>query len=200
MFDFSKDYRLHNERAELIPLQKTHLPVLFELAQDPDIWVHFEEKGLGEASFGRYIERALENRVKKEQYTFAIKDLKQEQFAGMTRIYAVDNSLKNAKIGHTWLGSQFHRTGLNKQAKYLLFKFLFEDLQMERIGFGASAENIKSIKAMESIGCVQEGRLRHFLPSAYGLGRVDIVLLSLLKHEWEAHVKAHLEAQLAVYL
>ena len=76
---------------------------------------------------------------------------------------------------------------------------MFEEIKIERIGFGASAENTKSIQAMESIGCVQEGRLRSFLPKENSTQRTDIVLLSLLKIEWEQQVKAALAQKLKQY-
>ncbi|MEL7533580.1 MAG: GNAT family protein, partial [Bacteroidota bacterium] len=107
--------------------------------------------------------------------------------------------VKNVSVCLLAYSQHFQATGLNKHCKYLLFEFLFDELQMERIGFGASAENIKSIKAMESVGCKQEGRLRHFLPTAHSTARVDIVLLSILKHEWDAKIKADLKKKIAGY-
>ncbi|MEM6342280.1 MAG: GNAT family protein [Bacteroidota bacterium] len=199
MFEFDKDYFLKNARVELSPLTTLHEAQLFAVSNEAEIWQHFEEQGYGRDNFARYIKRALRARGQKTEYTFVIKDLNRDQYAGMTRIYAVNNEHKNVKIGHTWIGTKFQATGLNKNCKYLLFEFLFETLQVERIGFGASAENINSIKAMESVGCKQEGRLRSFLPSADGTKRVDIVLLSILKHEWEDNAKIRLQQQLATY-
>ena len=148
MFNFKKEYILKNEVVELHPLSIIHKKLLFEASNDIEIWTHFEENGYGNKNFKEYINRAIQKRKNKEEYPFVIKDLRTNQYAGMTRIYAVNNNLKNVKIGHTWIGKQFQGTGLNKNCKYLLFEFLFEQLGMERIGFGASAENIHSIKAM----------------------------------------------------
>jgi len=199
MFTFKQAYILRNEAVMLLPLHKEHEAALFEVSQEPDIWRHFEENGYGKENFRQYIHNALQKREKQEEYPFVIKDLKRNQYAGMTRVYAVDNKLKNVKVGHTWIGKSFQGTGLNRHAKYLLFEWLFEELEMERIGFGASSENIQSIKAMESVGCKQEGRLRSFLPDSHLGKRVDIVLLSILKTEWEESVKAALAQKLAVY-
>lgn len=196
MFNFKKEYILKNEVVELHPLSIIHKKLLFEASNDIEIWTHFEENGYGNKNFKEYINRAIQKRKNKEEYPFVIKDLRTNQYAGMTRIYAVNNNLKNVKIGHTWIGKQFQGTGLNKNCKYLLFEFLFEQLGMERIGFGASAENIHSIKAMESVGCIQEGKLRHFLPSANSTARVDIVLLSILKKEWLTKVREELKQKI----
>ncbi|MEO1448443.1 MAG: GNAT family protein [Bacteroidota bacterium] len=199
MFSFSQDYALKNSIAELIPLESRHEDLLFEASHDIEIWQHFEENGYGQVNFKKYIQRALQQRENQAEYPFVIKDLRTDQFAGLTRIYAVNNELRNVKIGHTWIGKVFQGTGLNKTCKFLLFEFLFDALNMARIGFGASARNIRSIKAMESIGCTQEGRLRSFLPDPESGSRVDIVLLSILKEEWDTGVKRNLKQRLGSY-
>ncbi|MFK7948179.1 MAG: GNAT family N-acetyltransferase [Saprospiraceae bacterium] len=197
MLDFNDNYILKNDVAALQPLLKTDEKLLFDISNDIEIWTHFEENGFGQNNFHQYINRAIQNQKNQVEYPFIIKDLRTNQYAGMTRIYAVNNDLKNIKIGHTWIGKEFQGTGLNKNCKYLLFEFLFDQLGMERIGFGASAENIHSIKAMESVGCTQEGKLRHFLPSATSQERVDIVLLSILRSEWSEHVKEELKRKIS---
>ena len=74
---------------------------------------------------------------------------------------------------------------MNQQCKYLLFEFAFKEMRMERIGFGVHEENIISCKALEKIGCQQEGTLRSFLPKVDSDGRADLLLFSILKKEWE---------------
>lgn len=97
-----------------------------------------------------------------------------------------------SKLDTPGSANPFRGLGINKNAKYLLFGFLFDQLNRQRIGFGASAENTVSIHAMKSVGCQLEGRLRSFLPQAPTKKRVDIVLLSILKEEWQTKVKEEL--------
>jgi len=182
--------------VELLPLEKGHINSLLEVSQDREIWTHFIEHGYGKENFECYVLNAIQKREKGLEYPFVIKDKRRDQYAGITRIYEVNNELKNAKIGHTWIGKTFQGTGLNKNCKYLLFEFLFDQMQMKRIGFGASAENTHSIHAMRSVGCTQEGVLRSFMPSLDGNRRVDIVLMSILSGEWNDHVKAELREKL----
>lgn len=193
MFQFDKDYVLKNEVVELSPLKLSHELELFYESNDPEIWQHFTENGFGEQNFKKYIENAVQKRDEGKQYPLVIKDLRNNQLAGITRVYEVDNILKNAKVGHTWIGKRFQRTGLNKACKYLLFEFLFEKIKMKRIGFGASSLNTLSIKAMQSIGCKIEGELRSFLPVKGTDERANIVLLSILKEEWTSRAKQNLE-------
>ncbi|WP_075343880.1 GNAT family N-acetyltransferase [Tenacibaculum agarivorans] len=200
MFQFEEKYILKNKMVEITPLEKFHESELFKISNTKEIWEHFTENGFGKENFTTYISNAINNRKKHLEYPFIIKDLRINKIAGMTRIYAIDNNLKNVKIGHTWIGKNFQGTGLNKNCKFLLFEFLFEKMHMERIGFGASSKNIKSIKAMESVGCIQEGKLRSFLPPlSKSSERLDIVLLSILKNEWLTKTKNELQQKLKRY-
>ena len=85
---------------------------------------------------------------------------------------------------------------MNKSCKFLLFKFLFEEIDLNRIGLGAYAENIVSIKAIESVGCKYEGRVREFLPNNSSKIKSDAVMFSMLKSEWYSNVKKDLLQQI----
>ena len=63
---------------------------------------------------------------------------------------------------------------------------------MERVGFRANNLNYRSINAMKSIGCIEEGVLRSFRYDALG-NRIDAIVLSILKEEWFATVKQNLK-------
>ena len=143
-------------------MQKTHEEGLFDASNDREIWLHFTDNGYGRENFSKNISHALQKRNGAEEYPFIIKDLRTHTYAGRTRIYDVSNENKTVKLGHTWIGRKYQGTSLNRNCKFLLFEFLFDQMEMERIGLGASSENIHSIKAMESVDCLQEGRLRSF--------------------------------------
>ena len=97
-------------------------------------------------------------------------------------------------IGYTWYGEEFQRTGLNRNSKQLLLCYAFETLEAERVEFRADLRNKKSIQAMKSIGCVEEGVLRSNCSTTSG--RRDSIVLSILKSEWKKKVKAQLETKL----
>jgi RimJ/RimL family protein N-acetyltransferase len=187
-FDFTKDYSLENHTVRLTPLTLAHFEPLFQVANEASIWHFFLEKGLGKVHFKTYFEAALHAKENQTQYTFALFDKRTNEYSGMTRLYDISNKLSHLKIGHTWYGKAFQGTGLNKNCKYLLFEFVFNHLKFERIGFGANAKNEISIRAMKSVGCQVEGYLRSFIPEANG-ERTDIILLSILKNEWDNSIK-----------
>ncbi len=192
MLDFSKDYVLENEVVRVSPLHLEHIKQLSEQSDDPDIWTYLLEKGRNTEQLQAYVSQALENRKVAKEYPFVVYDKVKKQYAGTTRLYDYSNQLNVIKMGHTWYGKDFRGTGVNKHCKYLVLEFIFEKLQIERVGFGVHAENKVSIAAMKSIGGTKEGILRNFIPSVEGDGRTDIVLFSILKDEWTTFVKPEL--------
>jgi len=74
-------------------------------------------------------------------------------------------------------------------------EFAFEKLLIERVGFIADFENKKSIAAMKSIGCKEEGILRSNIFKKDGTRR-DSIVLSILKNEWSEDVKQKLNIRI----
>jgi RimJ/RimL family protein N-acetyltransferase len=74
----------------------------------------------------------------------------------------------------------------------LLLQFAFETLKMERVEFRADNKNVRSIAAMKSIGCKEEGVLRNHMPTFDSDLRRDTIILSILSSEWFDGVKANL--------
>ncbi|MGY3791230.1 GNAT family N-acetyltransferase [uncultured Aquimarina sp.] len=198
MLDFSKDYILENDTVRLSPLQKKHVKELSVQSNDPDIWTYLLEKGRSFEQLEVYVSQALENRKVSKEYPFIVYDKIQGRSAGTTRLYDYSEQLKIIKLGHTWYGKDFRGTTVNKNSKYLLLEFIFENLEVERVGFGVHEENQVSLSALKSLGCIEEGVLRNFIPSLDGTGRTDIVLLSILKSEWMHSIKPELRKKLNI--
>ena len=76
-------------------------------------------------------------------------------------------------------------------------EFAFEKLNLERVGFRANNLNLRSINAMKSIGCIEEGILRNFSTDAKG-NRIDAIVLSILKDEWFTTVKQNLKNRITI--
>lgn len=194
--DFTKDYILEDDFVKLSPLRLEHNRTLLEISKDPKIWTYFLEKGNGIDNLTKYIKNAVKNRALAKEYPFIVFDKTKNRYAGTTRFYDYLTEVKSIKLGHTWYGKPFRGTGVNKRCKYLLFEFAFEELKVERIGFGAYADNEISIAAMKSVGCKKEGVLRNMFPAINGKGRSDAILMSVLKDEWQETVKIELKNRL----
>ena len=196
IFDLSKDYVLENECVLLRPLQLEDCEHLQYFSQNqPEIWTYSLQKAAGNENLKKYIEFAVQARERGTEYPFIVFDKKQQAYAGSTRFYDIQLAHQSLQLGFTWYGKEFQGTGLNKHCKFLLLQFAFEQIGMERVEFRADINNARSIAAMKSIGCVEEGVLRSHANKVEG-GRRDSIILSILKQEWFNTVKANLYQKL----
>jgi RimJ/RimL family protein N-acetyltransferase len=192
MIDFKEDYVLEDERVLLRPLTMEDIDNLIYFSiHEPDLWKFSLQSGVGEDALRNYITVALEARAAGKEYPFIVYDKKASSYAGSTRFYDIQLFHKTLQLGFTWYGSAFQGTGLNKHCKYLLLKFAFDQMQMERVEFRADNNNKRSIAAMKSIGCIEEGVLRSNTIKQDGTRR-DSIVLSILKDEWVNEVKQKL--------
>ncbi len=194
-FQSTNNYVLENDRVVLRPLIEEDLIHLLPFSvHEPELWNYSLIPGDGEENLKQYLTVALANRLKGESYPFIVYDKNRGQFAGTTRFYDIQPQHNTLQLGYTWYGKDFQGTGLNKNCKYLLLKFAFETIGVERVEFRADYKNKKSIAAMQSIGCTVEGVLRS---NAIGSnGRRDSIVLSILKNEWFDTVEALLSEKM----
>ena len=191
-FEFTKNFVLEDDCVLLRSLQSDDCKNLLSFSlNEPELWKYSLVKVAGEENLKQYINAALEGRKMEKEYPFIVFDKRSQEFAGSTRFYDIQLSQKTLQLGYTWYGRKFHGTGLNKHCKYLLLQFAFEQMGMERVEFRADHSNERSIAAMKSIGCVEEGILRSNTIKTDGSRRNSIVL-SILKEEWESGVKERL--------
>ncbi|MEM9664120.1 MAG: GNAT family protein [Bacteroidota bacterium] len=195
-FDYHQPQILEDEVVRLRPLHASHIGLLTEAASHRGVWTYFLEHGCGQPYLTQYVHAALARRRAGQAYPFVVEDKASGRLAGMTQLYEIQPWLGVLKVGHTWLGTEFQGTGLNTRAKYLLFALVFDTLEAERIGFGVHADNVQSLRALARVGVQQEGVLRAYLPRDHGAGRADLVLLSILRTEWDATVKDALRRRL----
>ncbi len=191
-FNFKEKKLLENERVSIRPLEYSDFENLLDFAlNEPELWEYSLQKGSGVEGLKTYIDTAITNREKENSYPFIVFDKKTNSYAGSTRFYDIQLTNKSLQLGFTWYGKDYQGTGLNKNCKYLLLEFAFEKMNMERVEFRADYANKKSIAAMKSIGCIEEGVLRKNFVKPNGERR-DSIVLSILKKEWLNGVKENL--------
>jgi len=182
--DFKEEIRLENERVLLVPLEMKHLELLMPISdQDPDLLL-FSPSRFGSREFLReYFEVALNKRKAGERYPFVIYDKESSSYAGSTSFGNVSAEHRRLEIGWTWIGRRYQRTGLNRQCKYLLLQYAFEQLGYARVELKTDSRNVQSRNAMLGIGAKFEGELRSHtvLPDGY---RRNTVYYSILNEEW----------------
>lgn len=185
----TKNIVLENDRVLLRPLVETDYENLLPFAlNEADLWKYSLISPAGEEGMKNYILTTLQNKIAGIEYPFIVFDKATQQYAGSTRFYDIQAFNKTTQLGYTWYGKAFQRTGLNRNCKFLLFQFAFEEWGLERVELRADANNEPSITAMKAIGCTVEGILRSNMTIEAG-GRRDSIVLSVLKEEWFYTVK-----------
>jgi N-acetyltransferase len=193
MLNFKEDYILENEIVKLRPLELSDFENLIHFSvNEPEIWKYSLIQANSEINLKKYIDLAINGRANSKEYAFIVFDKRTEKFAGSTRFYDIQVENLTLQLGYTWYGKDFQGTGLNKNCKYLLLEFAFDTLKIERVEFRADYENKRSISAMKSIGCKEEGILRSNGLKADGTRR-DSIVLSILKDEWNNKIKNELK-------
>jgi RimJ/RimL family protein N-acetyltransferase len=183
---------LIGEQVQLLPLSKDHVGPLFEAGNDPQIWAHMPARISNREEMRTWVAQALAAQAQGTELPFAIYDRSTERIVGSTRLLDYDAANRGIEIGNTWHTPAVWRTRINTECKYLLLGHCFETLCVIRVQLKTDARNLRSQRAIERIGGVREGVLRHhrIMPDGY---LRDSVYFSILDEEWPA-IKSRLEA------
>ncbi len=196
MADYLEAYRvLQGYRVCLEPLSLSHLEGIRPHTRDPRIWEHLilfdpDEPGAVERWLGGAIELARTG----TSFPFVIMQPAPQRVLGMTALYEYAPEMRRITLGRSWLSPEVWGSGVNNEAKYLLLKFAFEALEIHRVQTRVDVMNVRSRRAVEKLGFVEEGVLRGYLLHEDGRPR-DMRMFSLLQGEWPA-LKARLEQRI----
>lgn len=177
---------LENERVKLTPLKEEHFADLLPIAlKYPDLIQYSPSLFGSEIHLKAYIENALEARFKEKiRYPFVIFDKQRNEIVGSTSFGNISAKNLRLDIGWTWLDKEVQGTGLNKNCKFLMLHYVFEELGFERVQFNIDSRNQQSRRAVEKIGAQLEGLLRSHTVMPDGFRRTT-ACYSILKNEWE---------------
>ena len=183
-FSFDQNIILENARALLRPLSMDDYDHLVQVATaDHDLLQYSPSPLHTPQLFKGYVENALRERSDKFRYAFSIFDKKTNSYAGSSSFANISNYDGRLEIGWTWYGKKFQRSGLNRNCKYLMLSYAFEDLGAERVEFRIDERNTASRNAVEKIGGKFEGVLRSHMLMPNGFRR-STCFYSIIKQEW----------------
>jgi RimJ/RimL family protein N-acetyltransferase len=174
---------IENKRVLLQPLQEEHMEALLPLALEPSLWTVGATHIANQQDLEKYIQLAIAEREAKTSIPFVIIDKKENKIAGSTRFSGLVLPHKRTEIGYTWITPSLQGSGLNKAMKYSMLQYAFEVMDLNRVEFKTDELNTQSRNAILSIGCTQEGILRHHMITSTGRLR-NTVYFSILKDEW----------------
>jgi RimJ/RimL family protein N-acetyltransferase len=142
-----------------------------------------------------YIEAALAGQRDGHMMPWAVRELAGGTIVGTTRFHDIVPNVDRVEIGYTWYGSRWQRTHVNTVCKLLLFGHAFDTLGCQVVGLRTDNFNFASQRAIENLGAMKDGVIRHHLARRDGTVR-NSVLYSILSTEWP-DVRRHLELRLA---
>ncbi len=190
-----KPVTLTGKVVRLEPLSEAHVPGLTAVGMNDEIWRWLPYGVMkNEEDIRGWVREMLRRAANGADRPFVVIYLASGRVAGATRYMDIHPKDYALEIGGTWYGVEFQRTGVNTEAKYLLLRHAFEDLKCIRVQIKTDLRNERSQKAIERIGAVREGVLRHNMIMPDGYQRSS-VYYSILDNEWPA-VKARLEGMM----
>ena len=178
---------LMGRRVTLSPLALEHTPDLFvALNNEAEIWAYLPARMPGSvADMAAWVETALEMQRQGQRVPFAVIDNACGRAIGSTSYLDLSEEHRHVEIGWTWYARPYWRTAVNTECKYLLLRHAFETLGCIRVQLRTDLRNERSQRAIERIGGVKEGTLRHLQILSDGHLR-SVVFYALLAEEWPA--------------
>lgn len=184
-FPFEKEIILENSFALLRPLQFQDIKNLLKIATEDENLLQYSPRPIfSEKLLTEYVEKSIKERENKTRYSFTIFDKRKNSYAGSTSFMNISNVDSRIEIGSTWIAKKFQRTGLNRNCKYLLLDFAFDEMGAERIELKTDERNTASRNAIQKIGAQFEGVLRSHTLMYDGFRR-NTAYYSILKNEWD---------------
>lgn len=183
---------LNGEYVCLEPMTEDHIPGLAEIGVGQTFWDFMLYGRMDSVEDMRNWVRDILSRAEKgTDLPFVAIHLASGKVAGATRYLNIMPKDRGLEIGGTWYGTEYQRTPVNTECKYLLLTHAFERLGCIRVQLKTDLRNVRSQKAIERIGAKREGILRNHMILPSGQFR-DSVFYSILDSEWP-EVKKRLE-------
>jgi RimJ/RimL family protein N-acetyltransferase len=183
----------HGVRLE--PLAIEHATPLAEAARDGRLWELWFTSVPRPEEVERYIQDALAGAAAGHMLPWAVRELESGTIVGTTRYHDVVPTIDRVEIGYTWYAAHWQRSHVNTVCKLLLLAHAFDALGCAVVGLRTDRFNARSQRAIERLGAIRDGVLRHHQARRDGTVR-DSVMYSILAHEWP-DVRRNLTGRLA---
>lgn len=192
---------LKGELVRLEPLTLDHTSAMVAAAStDPSTFGLTTVPQANVQSVEHYISTARQQYDQGEGLAFATIRRSDDQLVGSTRFmfaeywHPIGEQPRSTpiaiEVGYTWLVTEAQRTGINAEAKVLMFDYAFDILGVERITLKTDARNERSRRNIERAGATFDGILRRHMPASDG-GFRDSAMFSLLREEWHERGNHH---------
>jgi len=196
MEPFRTPVTLSGRWVRLEPLDTIYAPALHVAARDPEVR-RFLLNGPGETleETRALIALRLKGQSAGTDLPFVTLWAADDRPIGMTGYLRIDRTNRSVEIGGTWLDSDFWRTPVNTESKYLLLRHAFDTERVHRVTLQTDLGNERSQQAIARLGAVREAVFRDDKRRPDGSYRTS-VFFGILVSEWPK-VRAGLESMLA---
>ncbi|MEV0729092.1 bifunctional pyridoxamine 5'-phosphate oxidase family protein/GNAT family N-acetyltransferase [Polymorphospora sp. NPDC050346] len=175
---------LRGAHVVLEPLDHSHVDGLLAAGADPEVWRHLgNRQPTDRAGMAAIVTDALRAHERGDRVPWVQRCARTGEIAGTTSYYEVDEVNRSVAIGHTWLGRDHWRTGVNTEAKLLLLGRAFDVLGTRRVVWHTDLRNERSQAAIGRLGARREGVLRNHRRRPDGTWR-DTVQFAMIDDEW----------------
>jgi N-acetyltransferase len=182
---------LEGELVRLEPLSAGHEDGLWEASRDPRTWQWLSvEQPQTREEMRAYLDAASANQADGTELPLVTIRREDERVVGSTRYLALRPEHRSIEIGWTWLTPDVWGTGVNIEAKLLMFEHAFERLGCLRVELKTDARNERSRAAMAALPAQFEGVHRNSMLVRGGQRR-DSAWYSVIDDEWP-EVRANL--------
>ncbi|QXI31582.1 GNAT family N-acetyltransferase [Pseudomonas vanderleydeniana] len=185
---------LEGQRLLLRPLQLDDADALVRAAEEGELWNLPFTVVPSQATVEGYIGNALAGRDAGTVMPFVIVLKDTGEVIGSTRFWKIDRHYRKLEIGSSWIATRWQKSFVNTEAKYLMLRHAFEDLECVRVQFTTDEINSRSRAAILRLGAQQEGIVRNERIMPDGRKR-NSVRFSIIDEEWP-QVRDHLQARL----
>jgi RimJ/RimL family protein N-acetyltransferase len=186
---------LNGRTVRLEPLNKGHTGELTEAARYAEVWTYLDELSpSGERSVAALIREALDQQSRGERVAFAMMEQMSGRAVGSISYVDIRRTHRSVEIGLAWITPSRWRTGMAREAGYLLLRHAFEAMGAIRVCLTADSRDQRSQRAIEGLHATYEGVLRNYRALPDGTARHS-ACYSVIREEWP-QVSAKIAAEL----
>lgn len=176
---------LVSERIYLRSLESSDAPIMLENSTVEEIRYMTGTKST-------FTLEQIQNHIKNinedsSRYDFAICLNESDQMIGELSVLDIDEDDKKAGFRISMNSIELTGKGYGTESIKLVLKFVFEDLNVNRLQLEVFSHNLRGIRAYEKVGFVKEGTLRESLN--YNGNYSDEIIMAILKSDYEKMFK-----------
>src|SRR6266540_6670456 len=145
MRDWTTPITLTGKDVRVEPMSEAHILGLAEIGIGQNFWRFMLYGAVNTDCDMRNLVLDILKRAREgTDLPFTVIDLTSGRVAGATRYLNINVKDRGLEIGGTWYGTDFQRTAVNTECKYLLLKYAFETLGAIRVQLKTDLENERS--------------------------------------------------------